>query len=72
MTESKCRLESSMPAITSSLTALALAPGVLSTGMPSAVYSRGKKVSRWNGQQMEFVGEIGRGQFIKREPFENF
>jgi dihydropyrimidinase len=42
------------------------------TGMPSAVYSRGKKVSQWNGDQMEFVGEIGRGQFIKREPFEPF
>jgi len=42
------------------------------TGMPSAVYSRGKKVSQWNGDQMEFVGEIGRGKFIKREPFENF
>ena len=40
------------------------------TGMPSAVYSRGKKVSQWNGDQMEFVGEIGRGKFIKREPFE--
>jgi dihydropyrimidinase len=42
------------------------------TGMPRAVYSRGKKVSRWNGDQMEFVGEIGRGRFIKREPFEGF
>ena len=42
------------------------------TGMPSAVYSRGKKVSQWNGEQMEFVGEVGRGKFIKREPFENF
>ncbi|MGW8301100.1 MAG: dihydropyrimidinase [Desulfobacterales bacterium] len=42
------------------------------TGMPSAVYSRGKKVSRWNGDQMEFVGEVGRGRFIKREPFEPF
>jgi dihydropyrimidinase len=42
------------------------------TGMPSAVYSRGKKVSQWNGEQMEFVGKIGRGQFIKREPFEPF
>jgi dihydropyrimidinase len=42
------------------------------TGMPSAVYSRGKKVSQWNGGQMEFVGEIGRGRFIKREPFEPF
>jgi dihydropyrimidinase len=42
------------------------------TGMPRAVYSRGKKVSRWNGDQMEFVGEIGRGRFIKREPFQPF
>jgi dihydropyrimidinase len=42
------------------------------TGMPSAVYSRGKKVSQWNGNQMEFVGEIGRGRFIKREPFQPF
>jgi len=42
------------------------------TGMPSAVYSRGKKVSWWNGDQMEFVGEVGRGRFIKREPFEPF
>jgi dihydropyrimidinase len=42
------------------------------TGMPSAVYSRGKKVSEWNGEQMEFVGEVGRGRFIKREPFQPF
>jgi hypothetical protein len=42
------------------------------TGMPKVVYSRGKKVSHWNDDQMEFVGEIGRGQFIKREPFEPF
>jgi dihydropyrimidinase len=42
------------------------------TGMPRAVYSRGKKVSQWNGDQMEFVGEIGRGRFIKREPFQPF
>jgi len=44
--------------------------GVEITGMPSAVYSRGLKVSQWNGDQMEFVGEVGRGRFIKREPFE--
>jgi dihydropyrimidinase len=44
--------------------------GVEVTGMPSAVYSRGLKVSQWNGDQMEFVGEVGRGRFIKREPFE--
>ncbi|MBU2512267.1 dihydropyrimidinase [bacterium] len=42
------------------------------TGMPVAVYSRGKKVAEWNGTQMDFVGEIGRGKFIKREPFEGF
>ncbi len=42
------------------------------TGMPSAVYSRGKKVSQWNGDQREFVGEVGRGRFVKREPFECF
>ena len=42
------------------------------TGMLSAVYSRGKKVSEWNGEQMEFVGEVGRGRFIKREPFQPF
>ncbi len=46
--------------------------GLEVTGMPSVVYSRGKKVAQWNGDQMEFVGEIGRGQFVKREPFEAF
>jgi hypothetical protein len=29
-------------------------------------------VAQWNGDQMEFVGEIGRGRFVKREPFEGF
>jgi dihydropyrimidinase len=42
------------------------------TGMPSAVYSRGKKTARWKGDQMEFVGEVGHGRFIKREPFHGF
>jgi len=42
------------------------------TGMPSAVYSRGLKVTQWNGSQMEFVGQVGRGRFIKRAPFEGF
>ncbi len=42
------------------------------TGMPVAVYSRGKRVAEWNGDQMAFVGEVGRGKFIKREPFEGF
>ncbi len=46
--------------------------GLQVTGMPSAVYCRGKQVARWNDQQLEFVGEIGRGRFIKREPFEGF
>ena len=46
--------------------------GVEITGMPSAVYSRGAKVARWNGDQMEFVGKVGHGRFVKREPFEGF
>lgn len=46
--------------------------GMEVTGMPVEVYSRGKKVSQWNGKQMDFVGEIGRGKFVKREPFEGF
>jgi dihydropyrimidinase len=46
--------------------------GMEITGMPSLVYSRGKKVAQWNGKQMEFVGKVGRGRFIKRAPFEGF
>jgi dihydropyrimidinase len=46
--------------------------GIEITGMPSSVYSRGKRVAQWNGKQMEFVGEKGRGRFIKRAPFEGF
>jgi len=46
--------------------------GMEMTGMPIAVYSRGKRVSEWNGEQVAFVGEIGRGKFVKREPFEGF
>jgi dihydropyrimidinase len=38
------------------------------TGMPSVVYSRGKKVAEWAGDQMKFVGEYGRGKFVKRAP----
>ena len=44
--------------------------GMEVTGMPKAVYSRGLKVAQWNGQQMEFVGKVGRGRFVKREPIE--
>jgi dihydropyrimidinase len=46
--------------------------GMQMTGMPYAVYSRGKRVAEWNGEQVAFVGEIGRGRFVKREPFEGF
>ncbi|MDC3237343.1 dihydropyrimidinase [bacterium] len=46
--------------------------GMKMTGMPYAVYSRGKRVAEWNGEQLAFVGEIGRGRFVKREPFEGF
>ncbi len=46
--------------------------GLEITGMPAAVYSRGKKVAQWKADRMEFVGEVGRGKFIKREPFEPF
>lgn len=42
------------------------------SGMPLKVYARGKKVSQWNGSQMEFTGKAGNGRFIKREPFEGF
>ncbi|MDX2448695.1 MAG: dihydropyrimidinase [Desulfobacterales bacterium] len=46
--------------------------GMEMTGMPYAVYSRGKRVAEWNGEQLAFVGKIGRGRFLKREPFEGF
>ena len=29
------------------------------TGMPEIVYSRGKRVAEWSGDQMKFVGELG-------------
>jgi len=38
--------------------------------MPSAVYSRGQKVAEWDGKQMQFVGTIGAGRFVKRQPRE--
>lgn len=46
--------------------------GMEVTGMPSQVYSRGRKVAEWKDDQVEFVGEIGRGKFVKREPFVGF
>jgi dihydropyrimidinase len=40
------------------------------TGMPAVVFSRGRKVAQWAGGQMEFVGEVGKGRFVKRRPFQ--
>ncbi len=37
-------------------------------GMPEIVYVRGKKAAQFKNDRVEFVGEIGRGRFIKREP----
>lgn len=42
--------------------------GLEVTGMPVEVYVRGKKVSQWNTDHVEFVGERGYGRFIKRIP----
>ncbi len=41
-------------------------------GMPRFVFSRGKKVAEWAGDRMTFVGEPGRGRFVKRDPLEAF
>lgn len=43
--------------------------GMKITGMPVEVYVRGKKVSEWKDDHVEFVGEKGYGRFVKREPF---
>jgi len=42
--------------------------GMEVTGMPVEVYVRGKKVSQWKNDHVEFVGEKGYGRFIKRVP----
>jgi dihydropyrimidinase len=42
------------------------------TGMPQIVYSRGKKVAEWSGDQMKFVGAAGAGRFVKRAPLAAF
>ena len=42
------------------------------TGMPQVVYSRGRKVAEWSGDQVKFVGEIGKGRFVKRVPLAAF
>jgi dihydropyrimidinase len=41
------------------------------TGMPAVVFSRGRRVAQWAGGQMQFVGEAGRGRFVKRQPLQN-
>ena len=46
--------------------------GLEVTGTPEVVYSRGKRVAEWAGSQMKFVGEAGRGKFVKREPLAAF
>jgi dihydropyrimidinase len=42
------------------------------TGMPQIVYSRGKKVAEWSGDQMKFVGAPAAGRFVKRAPLAAF
>lgn len=46
--------------------------GMEMSGMPVHVFSRGQKVAEWKEDRVHFVGEIGRGRFIKREPFTGF
>lgn len=46
--------------------------GMEMTGMPWQVYSRGKKVAEWRKDRVHFVGELGHGRFVKREPFQGF
>ena len=42
------------------------------TGMPQIVYSRGRKVAEWSGDQVKFVGEAAKGRFVKRAPLAAF
>jgi len=42
--------------------------GMQVTGMPVQVFSRGKKVSEWKDDHVEFVGQKGYGRFVKRIP----
>jgi dihydropyrimidinase len=46
--------------------------GMKMTGMPYAVYARGRKVAEWQKDRVHFVGEKGQGRFVKREPFTGF
>lgn len=42
--------------------------GLEVTGMPVETYVRGKLVSKWQNDHVEFVGEKGYGRFVKRVP----
>jgi dihydropyrimidinase len=46
--------------------------GMTVTGMPVQVYSRGRKTAEWAKDRMQFVGALGHGKFVKREPFQGF
>ncbi len=46
--------------------------GLNVTGMPVAVYARGRRTAEWKKDRMQFVGSLGHGRFVKREPFEGF
>jgi dihydropyrimidinase len=46
--------------------------GLQVTGMPQAVYSRGRKMAEWAGDQVKFVGPQAGGKFVKRVPLEAF
>jgi dihydropyrimidinase len=38
------------------------------TGMPRAVFSRGRRVAEWAGDRVRFVGTPGAGRFVLRQP----
>jgi len=42
--------------------------GLEVTGMPEIVYARGRRIAEWAGDRMRFVGELGRGRFLRRAP----
>jgi dihydropyrimidinase len=42
------------------------------TGMPQVVFSRGRKVAEWSGDQVKFVGDSVKGRFVKRDPLAAF
>ena len=46
--------------------------GMEMTGMPYAVYSRGKRVAEWKDDHVEFVGEVGRGALCEEGAVRRF